>query len=55
MIKKFIGVIVTLAVLALIVFVALGAGSYSSILPEGLFDRGVEISVPIEAGDVDIN
>ena len=55
MIKKIIGVIVTLAVLALIAFVALGAGSYRSMLPEGLFERDAEVSVPIEAGDVDIN
>jgi hypothetical protein len=48
MIKKFIGVIVTLAVLALIVFVALGASSYSSMLPEGWLDRGVELSSPAQ-------
>ena len=37
MIKKFVGVLFTLAVLALIVFVLLGWGSYRSMLPEGLF------------------
>ena len=55
MIKKLIGVIVTLGVLALIAFVALGAGSYDSMLPEGWLNGGVELSVPFEAGDVDIN
>lgn len=53
MIKKFIGVIVTLAVLALIVFVALGAGSYSSMLPEGWLDGRVELSAPAQADNVE--
>ena len=53
MIKKFIGVIVTLAVLAVIVFAVLGAGSYRSMLPEGLLDGGVELSVPAQAADVE--
>ena len=53
MIKKFIGVIVTLAVLALIVFVALGAGSYSSMLPEGWLDGGVELSTSAQIDNVE--
>ncbi len=40
MIKKFVGVLFTVAVLALLVFVLLGMGSYSSLLPEDLFSVG---------------
>lgn len=40
MIKKFVGVLFTVAVLALLVFVLLGIGSYSSLLPEDLFWAG---------------
>lgn len=48
MIKKFIGVIITLAVLAVIVFAVLGAGTYRSMLPEGWFESGVELSSPAQ-------
>ncbi len=42
MVKKILGVIATLAILALIVFTALGFGSYKSMLPESWFDFGAE-------------
>lgn len=46
MIKKIIGIIASLAILALIVMTALGAGTYSSMLHEDLFtavdEQGVE-------------
>lgn len=48
MIKKFIGVIITLAVLAVIVFAVLGAGTYRSMLPEGWLESGVELSSPAQ-------
>ena len=37
MIKKIIGVLVTLATLAVILFAALNFGNYTSLLPEDLF------------------
>ena len=37
MIKKIIGTLFAVAVISLIVFTALGAGSYESMLPEGTF------------------
>ena len=42
MIKKIIGILATIAILALIVMTAIGAGSYKSMLPEDLFSRSVE-------------
>ena len=42
MIKKIIGILATIAILALIVMTAIGAGSYKSMLPEDLFSRTVE-------------
>lgn len=45
MIKKFVGVLFTVAVLALLVFVLLGMGSYSSLLPEDLFWAGQVASI----------
>lgn len=42
MIKKIIGVIATIAILALVVMTAIGAGSYKSMLPEDLFSGNVE-------------
>lgn len=42
MIKKIIGILATIAILALIVITAIGAGSYKSMLPEDLFSRSVE-------------
>lgn len=38
MIKKIIGIILSLAVLAIMVFAVLGAGTYKSMLPEGFWD-----------------
>lgn len=45
MIKKIIGILSTIAILALIVMTAIGAGSYKSMLPEDLFSRNVEDAV----------
>ena len=47
MIKRVIGIVASLAILALIVFTVLGAGSYKSMLPETLFssDEAVEAVV----------
>ena len=45
MIKKIIGILATIAILALIVMTAIGAGSYKSMLPEDLFSRSVEDAV----------
>ena len=45
MIKKIIGILATIAILALIVMTAIGAGSYKSMLPEDLFSRSEEDAV----------
>lgn len=45
MIKKIIGILATIAILALIVMTAIGAGSYKSMLPEDLFSRTVDDAV----------
>ena len=45
MIKKIIGILATIAILALIVMTAIGVGSYKSMLPEDLFSRSVEDAV----------
>ncbi|MBQ2373974.1 MAG: hypothetical protein II299_02525 [Alistipes sp.] len=37
MVKKFLGYIVAIAVIAIIVFTVMGAGTYTSMLPEDLF------------------
>ncbi|MBO5893762.1 MAG: hypothetical protein J6Q31_05845 [Alistipes sp.] len=37
MVKKFVGYIFTIAVIAVIVFTVLGTGTYKSMLPEDLF------------------
>ena len=54
MIKRVIGIIASLAILALIVFTVLGAGSYKSMLPETLFssDKAVEAVVEEVAEEV---
>ena len=39
MIKKIIGIVAVLAILALIVYTAIGAGTYKSMLPEDLFTK----------------
>ena len=45
MIKKIIGVVAVFAILALVVFTAVGVGTYKSMLPEDLFSRTVEDAV----------
>ena len=45
MIKKFIGVLATLAVLALVVFTAIDFGTYKSMLPEDLFTASADAEV----------
>lgn len=54
MIKRVIGIVASLAILALIVFTVLGAGSYKSMLPETLFssDKAVEAVVEEVQDDV---
>lgn len=42
MVKKILGIVATLAILALIVFTVLGAGSYKSLLPEQWLSFGNE-------------
>lgn len=42
MIKRIIGGLFAVAVIAVIAFVAIGAGSYRSMLPEDLFQREAE-------------
>ena len=39
MIKKIIGVIAVFAILALVVFTAVGVGTYKSMLPEDMFTK----------------
>lgn len=39
MIKKIIGVLAVLAILALIVYTAIGMGTYKSMLPEDMFTK----------------
>ena len=39
MVKKLLGYIVAIAVIAIIVFTVMGAGSYTSMLPENLFSE----------------
>ena len=42
MIKRIIGGLFAVAVIVVITFTAIGAGSYKSMLPEDLFQRGAE-------------
>lgn len=42
MIKRIIGGLFAVAVIVVIAFTAIGAGSYRSMLPEDLFQRGAE-------------
>lgn len=48
MIKKIIGIILSLAVLAIMVFAVLGAGSYKSMLPEGLLTERPAVEQTVE-------
>lgn len=47
MIKRIIGGLFAVAVIVVIAFVAIGAGSYKSMLPEDLFQREAEPAVEI--------
>ena len=59
MIKKIIGVLAVLAILALIVYTALGMGTYKSMLPEDMFTKKEVVATEvtpkteIPAADVD--
>ena len=59
MIKKIIGIVALLAILALIVYTAIGAGTYKSMLPEDLFTKkdvvATEIVEVTEAPAADVN
>ncbi len=59
MIKKIIGIVAVLAILALIVYTAIGAGTYKSMLPEDLFTKkgvvATEIVEATEAPAADVN
>ena len=54
MFKKFIGVVAVLAILALIIMTALGAGTYSTMLPESLFSGVAEVESATEVESVDM-
>lgn len=47
MIKRIIGGLFAVAVIAVIAFAAIGAGSYKSMLPEDLFQREAEPAVEV--------
>jgi hypothetical protein len=47
MIKRIIGGLFAVAVIAVITFTAIGVGSYKSMLPEDLFQREVEPAVEV--------
>lgn len=59
MIKKIIGIVALLAILALIVYTAIGAGTYKSMLPEDMFTKkdvvATEIVEATEAPAADVN
>lgn len=59
MIKKIIGVVAVFAILALVVFTAVGVGTYKSMLPEDLFTKkdvvATEIVEATEAPAADVN
>jgi hypothetical protein len=59
MIKKIIGIVALLAILALIVYTAIGAGTYKSMLPEDMFTKtevvATEIVEATEAPSADVN
>ena len=55
MIKRIIGILATIAILAIVVFTALGFGSYESMLPEDLFQSsGVESAVEVESASGEV-
>ena len=47
MIKRIIGGLFAVAVIAVVTFTAIGAGSYKSMLPEDLFQREAEPAVEV--------
>ena len=49
MIKKIIGVVCTLAILAIILFTILGAGSYRTMLPDSVYEA---IGLTVATDDV---
>lgn len=49
MIKKIIGIILSLAVVAVMVFALLGAGTYRSILPDDLFSADSTVENTVES------
>lgn len=53
MVKKILGVVATLAILVLIVFTVLGAGSYKSLLPERWFSFGDEQGSEVVEQDIE--
>ena len=59
MIKKIIGIVALLAILALIVYTAIGAGTYKSMLPEDMFTKkgvvATEFVEATEAPAADVN
>ena len=55
MFKRFIGVVAMLAILALILFTALGVGTYKSMLPESLFSEAADVDkVELQSDVVDV-
>ena len=48
MIKRIIGGLFAVVVIGVIAFVAIGAGTYKSMLPEDLFQREAEPAVEVE-------
>ena len=43
MIQRIIGIVASLAIVAVIVFTILGSGTYKSMLPEGIFQPKTEV------------
>lgn len=43
MIQRIIGIVASLAIVAVIVFTILGSGTYKSMLPEGIFQPKAEV------------
>ena len=59
MIKKIIGVVAVFAILALVVFTAVGVGTYKSMLPEDMFTKtevvASEVIDTMETPATDVN
>ena len=51
MVKKFVGYIFTIAVIAVIVFTVLGTGTYKSMLPEDLFSPNKTETVVMDVNE----